>query len=392
MKKEENIDNTEQQEILKETTPDVKIIDLDKLADEESIDYDKISQEDSLTLDMNSDSHAHSRHHEKRSMWDFILKINWHVVLLLVLAFSVFFVFYRIKNWGTRVDLDNLGDIDDTLYDVEVLDNFLPLIYEGDAPAMNDGITNVVLFGNDTLAQNRGTSDDIAVMIEGLTDANVYNCAVTDSFLASKFYFIGAESSPMDAFTLYWMTTAFAIDNTEPFDSLFEDFGDQLSPDARTAYDTMCSIDFNTVDVIGILYDANDYLAGKPLTNMENPTDVVTFTGNLEASIELIQETYPHIRIIVMSPTYAYAINESGDYVSSDMYCYLEDYKLSTYALMLERSASSQGVSFVDNIYGTINENNADQYLLDNINLNIAGRKKIAERFVEALTYYDEKE
>jgi hypothetical protein len=124
---------------------------------------------------------------------------------------------------------------------------------------------------------------------------------------------------------------------------------------------------------------------------MENPTDIAYFTGNLEASIELIKEIYPHIRIIVMSPTYAYALNPDGDYVSSDMYCYLEDYKLSTYALMVERSTSMQGVSFVDNIYGTINENNADQYLLDHINLNVAGRQKLAERFVYALQYYDEK-
>ena len=93
-----------------------------------------------------------------------------------------------------------------------------------------------------------------------------------------------------------------------------------------------------------------------------------------------------------MSPTYAYALNQDGDYVSSDMYCYLNDYKLSTYALMIERSTTNQGVTFVDNIYGTVNENNADQYLLDHINLNVKGRQKLAERFVYALDYYNEKE
>jgi hypothetical protein len=97
-----------------------------------------------------------------------------------------------------------------------------------------------------------------------------------------------------------------------------------------------------------------------------------------------------------MSPTYAYVINEEGEYVSSDLYCYIKDpevsHKLSNYALLLERETAPQGISFVDNIYGTINETNADQYLLDNISLNVDGRKKLAERFVYALEYYDEKE
>ncbi len=382
MKKEEKIELTE------ETSSDVKIIDLDKLSDADDIDYEKFSKEDSMNLELKSTTPNTSQ--VKHGIWDHILKINWHVVLLIVVVLSVLFVIYRIKNWGTIVDLDNLGDIDDTIYDVEVLDNFLPLIYEGDAPALTDGVTNVVLFGNDTLAQNKGTSDDIGIMIAELTGATVYNCGVTGSYLTSDNYYIGNEASPMDAFTPYWLTYTYIYDMRDRFDNLFNDHADVLSPDAKDVFDMLCTIDFNTIDVIGFMYDANDYLAGKPLTNMENPTDVATFTGNLEATIEEIQKNYPHIRIIVMSPTYAYAINSSGDYVSSDIYCYLENYKLSTYALMLERSASMHGVSFVDNLYGTINENNADQYLLDNINLNVAGREKLAERFVEALTYYDD--
>ncbi len=381
MKKELNTENK---------INDIKIIDLDKLDNETSIDYNKLSSEDSMLMEF-KDSSTSINPRSKTGFVDRILHINWHIILLAVMAFSVIFIIYRFKNWGTQVDLDNLAPIDDSNYDVEVVDNILPLLYEGDAPAMNDGETNIVLFGNDTFAQNRGTADDMANLIAELTGATVYNCAVTGSYLASDSYSIDPNNSPMSAFSLYWLTTAFAIGNTAPYEPVFSESGDKLSADAQIAFDTMLSIDFNKVDVIGIMYDAHDYLAGKPLTNLENPTDIMYYTGNLEASIELIKEVYPHIRIIVMSPTYAYALNPDGDYVSSDIYCYLEDYKLSTYALMVERSTSMQGVSFVDNIYGTVNENNADQYLLDHINLNVAGRQKLAERFVYALEYYDEK-
>ncbi len=371
---------------------EVKIIDLDKLDDDAIIDYDKLSQEESLTLKPVQTGTSH-KEAKSSGILAGILKINWHLILLIVFICSVLFIIYRFKNWGTKVDLNNLGIVDDTNYDVEAVDNILPHLYEGDAPALNDGITKVVLFGNDTFAQNKGTSDDMANLIAELSGATVYNCAFTDSYLASTNNFINPASDPMDAFNLYWLTTAFALNNLEPYDAVFEQYADKIPADAKETFDTLCSIDFDTVDVIGIMYDANDYLAAKPMTNINKADDIFCFTGNLVASIDLIQEYYPHIRIIVMSPTYAYAINPDGDYVSSDLYCYINDseisHKLSDYALLIERATAPQGVSFVDNIYGTINENNADQYLLDNISLNVEGRKKLAERFVYALEYYD---
>lgn len=371
------------------TLSEVTIIDLDKLDDDTNIDYDMISEEKSLTLDLKQPTNTSSR--TKSGIMERILKINWHLVLLLVFVFAAVFIVYRIKNWGVRVDLDKLAPTDDTEYDVEAMDNILPLIYEGNAPAQNDGVRKVVLFGNDTFAQNKGTSDDMANMIAELSGSTVYNCAVSGTYLSSTYNYI----NPDDAFNLYWLLTSFCYDAQYDVHSsymdLFERYGDQLSPEGMEVYETLRSIDFDTVDVIGIMYDANDYLAAKPLINHDKNDDVYTFTGNLVASIELIQKTYPHIRIIVMSPTYAYAINSNGEYVSSDLYCYLEDYKLSKYALSMEYFTTTHGVTFVDNIYGTINETNADQYLLDNINLNVSGREKLANRFVYALTYFDEK-
>lgn len=359
---------------------ELHIIDLDKLEDDSAIDYDKFSEEEHLRMDSTSNSSG-AYENKSSGIMAGILKINWHLILLLVFVFSVIFIIYRFKNWGTKVDLDNLGHVDDN-YDVETVDNILPLIYEGDAPAVNDGIRKVVLLGNDTFAQNKGTSDDMANMIAELSGATVYNCAFEGSYLSSTSNYINTKTYPMDAFNLYWLTTAFTINNLEPYEAVFEECADQIPADAEETFETLCSIDFNTVDVIGIMYDANDYLAARPMINIEKPDDIYTFTGNLVASIDMIQDKYPHIRIIVMSPTYAYAINEEGEYVSSDLYCYIKDpevsHKLSNYALLLERETAPQGISFVDNIYGTINETNADQYLLDNISLNVDGRKKIS--------------
>lgn len=375
-------------------TRDIKIIDLDKVDEETSIDYDKFAQEEALQMDEKAAPPDYRP--QKTGVIDRILKINWHVILIFVLIFSAVFIVYRIKNWGTKVDLDSLGDIDDKDFDIESTDNILPNYYAGVSPADDDEM-NVVLFGNDAFAQNRGTSDDIAIRIAELTDANVYNCAVTGSFLTADSYFLDPENAPMDAFSLYWLTTSYALDENDKqvindiYLEIVNEHGDQLSSDAKIAYETLASIDFNKVDVIAIMYDANDYLAGKPISNENDAKDILTYSGNLEASIELIKGAYPHIRIIIMSPTYAYAVNEDGDYVSSDLYYYLDHWKLSDYALIMGNLANKHSVTFVDNIYGTVNEVYADQFLLDHINLNVAGREKLAERFVYALEYYDEK-
>ena len=163
--------------------------------------------------------------------------------------------------------------------------------------------------------------------------------------------------------------------------------GDSLSAEGKEIYNTLLSIDFNTVDVLAIMYDASDYLAGRPAHNPDNLTDINSFSGNLSAGIEMIQRTYPHIRIIVLSPTFAFAINKDGEYENSETYRY-SDSPLSSYMSMEGNSAVIHGVTFLDNLYGTIHEDIAPKYLKDNLHLNVEGRKLVAERFLYALNYY----
>lgn len=105
----------------------------------------------------------------------------------------------------------------------------------------------------------------------------------------------------------------------------------------------------------------------------------------------MLQDIYPHIRIIVMSPPYAFSdqLDENGDYISSDITRYGQDV-LSTYVIKEYGSCATRRVSFVDHLYGTITEDNAKDYLIDNLHLNVAGRREIAKRFVYALYYYDQ--
>ena len=315
--------------------------------------------------------------------------LNIHVLFAASVILIIAGIFWSVSHWGIRIDLDEIfkdgpGEYSDTF------DSILPLLTDVENPA-DDGITTIVCFGNAPFADDRDSEDNLANIIAKQANATVYNCAISGSYLASKLVFYNVEEAPIDAYNFYWLTHL-AVGS--PIEHFFTDTAKALGPDtpkeADEVLEILTTLDFNTVDVIAIMYDASDYLAGSAMYDDADHTNITCFTGNMEAGIELIKDVYPHIRIIVMSPTYAYALDDNGDYLSSDIVTYGWDV-LPTYVIKQSDSASYQGVTFIDNLYGTINADNAPEYLTDHIHLNVEGRKKVAQRFVDALTYFDQK-
>lgn len=319
-------------------------------------------------------------------------RINIHIVLLAMFLIVVCAIVFKFRNWGQFISQEEIRDNIEGTYK-DHLDLILPLTdEEGRIVPLNtaDGLS-IVFFGNSPLADDRDSEDNLVNIIAKMTDATVYNCSVGGSYLAMESQSFSATEQPMDAYTLYWMTLlACNAGNDWMFEEAEAALGENMPPDAKLAVDTLYSIDFSTVDVIAILYDGYDYLAGHPMYSDKNATDITQFTGNLQASIEAFQDAYPHIRIIVMSPPYAFSnqLDENGEYISSDIVRYGWDV-LSTYVIKEYTSCSSTQVTFIDNLYGTITEDNAKEYLIDNLHLNVKGREKIAERFIYALNYFN---
>ena len=313
--------------------------------------------------------------------------LNLHVLFALVLLVVVGLLGYRITHWGQRVSQSDIFKDGQGSYD-DSWDSILPLTDENGKMIVNDA-SNIVVFGNAPFADDRGSSDNLASLIAKETGATVYNCSISGSYLAAQHTNFDPTLAPMDAYCLYWLVNLAA---GVPLDGYYNDaakaLGDKTPPEAEEVVNTLKTLDFNTIDTVAIMYDATDYLLGNAMYNDDNPTDPTQFTGNLEASIEILQRLYPQIRIIVMSPTYAYAIDEDVNYVSSDIYIYNGRDVLSTYVIKECYSANLHSVSFMDNLYGSITEDNAKEYLTDNLHLNVKGRKLIAKRFEYFLNYY----
>lgn len=376
---------------MKKEIPDIDIIDLDVTSesvhaeDDTSVHYESLGADDIAgDAEPLESSEQPAKTASKKGF-----RFNMHYALLLVAVLFIISLIVKFSNWGVHVDLKEIFKDGEGTYE-DTLDEFLPLIRTDGTSDSSEPVDTIVAFGNAPFADDRDSEDGLANLIAKKTGATVYNCAISGSYLASVWPHPNAEESPIDAFNLYWMSLMTTADD---WDAFYKDscdaLGDACPPEAEEVFQTLKSIDFNEVDVITIMYDASDYLAGHEMYSDTNSTDIQQFTGNLEAAIELFQSNYPNTRIIVMSPPYAYGIDDNGDYISSDIKTYGQDV-LSTYVIKQYASAVLHSVTFVDNLYGTITEDNAKEYLTDNLHLNVKGREKIAERFEYALNYYRE--
>lgn len=317
-------------------------------------------------------------------------RINIHLVFALLVIAAIAIMVSKFWGFGktiSRADIATIPVPDNP--EIQAYDNFMPNIMEDDGTfPEDDGITTVVCLGNNPFSDDRDSAENICKLFADAANATVYNCSIPGSFLSAQEYSFFAEKYPMDAFSLYWLTTGFCVNNDSIFEKALAEMegttDEEVLAEISSVVETLSTIDFEKVDFIYIMYDGSDYFAGRPVSNPELGTDVQTFAGATAASIDLIRSTYPWIRIVVMSPTYAFNIDENGEYISSDIsksgLTPLSDYVLDQY-----QTAYNLHTTFIDNIYGTFYEDIAADYLTDNLHLNQKGREVVVVRMIEAL-------
>ena len=138
-------------------------------------------------------------------------------------------------------------------------------------------------------------------------------------------------------------------------------------------------IDMSSVDCIVISYDLSDYIDHRNIYNPYDDDDVATFCGALSASVKLIQQKYPYIRIVILSvPACGKTID---DYYVDGTTIDLANGTLNDYLGSEVATCATCGVSFIDLYFGVINVDTRDKYLVDDYHINEAGAKAVAERF-----------
>lgn len=305
---------------------------------------------------------------------DIITHIAIITVILIILIISV----YKLVKWNQGSP--DSGAVETTEdFDTEPEDYITAVNPDLLKGRKDDGITTIVFLGDQVLADYQG-ADSIPGQVASLMGSDktkVYNCGFSGMNLSAASP-VWEDANSKDAFSLYWLTKSITLNNYDLLNNMADsqpDAGSQL----KDTIQTLEGIDFEQVDVITMMYGVNDYLQGSLITDVANPNNIAAYSGALKSSLELLQKTYPHIRIIVMSPTFC-LVEQDGKTVNCDVtdtgYGMLADYMVASKSIAVESN-----ITFLDNYYGVrIDAQNYMQYLEDNVLLNEAGRKMVAER------------
>ena len=307
-------------------------------------------------------------------------------VLALIVILGIVAVI-RLVHWnkGTASTYD--PTVVNTAYDVEVLDVIIPIdpaLLEG---RTDDGTTTVLFLGDDPVCgdDETGLAGQIAKL--GGNKTKTISAGFPDSQIASVNALFDTDYLD-DAFNFYYVANAINMGDYTTMETVAT-----IKNDIRfkNSVETLKSVDFESVDIIAVMYDASDYLHRSPVWNDNDDGDLQTYTGALKRGIELIKEAYPHIRLVFLSPTYAFYPLEDGTYDDAN-YTDLGNGALPTYVIKAIDVTGNCGISFIDNYFGSVNENNHSKYLADHVHLNEAGFRQVARHFVSKILNNDKEE
>ena len=302
-------------------------------------------------------------------------RLPLHLILPILIAAVLVIAIVRFFVWskGSDLNIDKTGSED--RFNIEVNDNMVYLPDSKLEGHEDDGVTTVLCLGNEPFSED--TSDSgLAAQIAKLGDCNVINAAFPDSQVTCENAVYSTENldSMDDIFNLFYVSYAISIGDFSSLKTVASVHTED--PAYMNSVEALESTDFDKVDVIAVMYDGIDYINGMAMQNPDVPDELTTYVGSLINSFKLLQEKYPYIRIVFLSPYYA---EYDG---SSSRTTDLGNGTIVNYFQWAYDTCGSCSVSFLDNYYGSVNETNYKEYLSDGIHLNAEGRTKVADHFV----------
>ncbi len=148
------------------------------------------------------------------------------------------------------------------------------------------------------------------------------------------------------------------------------------------------SIDFEQVEILMIEYGINDYHSGIPIYDEEELYNPYTFTGALRSTLKTLQDKYPDLRIILLTPPYSWYPYINGEELTCEEYN-LGGGVLEEYVNAEIWVAQSMGVEVIDlyhDFYPHEQWSDWEIYTRDGVHPNEAGRQLITQRIYEYLT------
>lgn len=247
----------------------------------------------------------------------------------------------------------------------------------------------LVFLGDSIFAQERGDTSIPALVAEGLDTQGMINCSFGGTMLSRgksdaerAGEDVGVTESSKTLLSMVALTHAMAG----------EDFGAQQTLTSREAaliylsytIDIMEQIDFHKVGTLIFNHGLNDYHNGVKLDNPEDPYDEHTYGGALRTCLSILQQEYPQLRIIFVTPSYTWYLLEQKNCEEMDF----GQGTLDEYVELAIRICGEYGVEVVDVFHGLYENEGMDSswtYGTDGIHPNEHARRLIAQEIVDHL-------
>ncbi|MCL2252864.1 MAG: SGNH/GDSL hydrolase family protein [Lachnospiraceae bacterium] len=304
------------------------------------------------------------------------IKINYHLIIIVIIVIIFLITLFILLRWNKGVESSYDPDLINTDFDVEPLDFIMhmdPRLLEG---REDDGELHILCLGNNPFSDETG-ENGLAQLIAKETAGITYNGAFPDSMIANR----KAPANVAESFGLFYVTMALVNND---FAYLRESAGKTQDKRYADAVDVLENLDLNKIDVLVMMYDTTDYNQLSPADDPNNEYNIDAYTGSLRTSIEVFKEHYPHIRIIMMSHSYAMYMDEEG-VLHNGTVTDLGNGDIPHYLIMGFQVATSSGITFIDNYFGTIHEENFHEYMRDHMHYNDVGRRLLAKRVAEII-------
>lgn len=298
---------------------------------------------------------------------------NFHLIFFIVVIVLFIFAIVKFLLWSKGEDSGYDPNEITTEFDVETMDHIQPMDTSRFEGIEDDGITTILCLGNSPFADNKG-ENGLAQTLARKMNGVAYDGSFANTYqsMYNKTY---QDTYRPDGLSLYPLVNAIC---TGDF-SIPESVAATVGETELQTVEMLKNLDYKTVDMLVIMYDLSDYINRRPLYSQTDKNDLITWAGSLNASLELIEETYPHIRTVVLSmPACGATVDDyyiDGDKVN------LGNGTLPDYINYEVDVILANGVSFIDNYYGVITVENRDEYLVNDYHLNEKGIEAVADRF-----------
>lgn len=257
---------------------------------------------------------------------------------------------------------------------------FLALFWAGKSAARERTYYSVVIMGDSLTGLCRDETSVASILQERLGKP-VYNGAFGGTCIALHNEDI-ADNYTMELLNMTSLAKALEAD----------DFGAQQTVRSRreiTDYfadtiDELEQIDFRQVDTVVLAFGINDYHAGIPLDNAENPYDETCFGGAMRSVLRSLQKTHPQLRIILLTPTYAWYRQQHltcEEYRTGE--AFLEEYVWKEMEIAQEMNL--EAIDLYHNVYPHEEWSDWKIYTIDGLHPNEDGRRMIADMLAKKI-------